>query len=68
MQGIDLTVLLAEPGDSFCAAPEFKLQEAKNFVVQAYYSSIGFCTPAALCVFMARPGKRPVALTSRCLR
>ena len=56
-------VLLAEPGDSFCAAPEFNLQEPENFVVQAYYSSIGFCTPAALGVFLARPGKRPVVLT-----
>jgi indolepyruvate decarboxylase len=59
----DAMILLAEPGDSFCAAPEFNLHEAENFVVQAYYSSIGFCTPAALGVFMARPGKRPVVLT-----
>ena len=59
----DGMILLAEPGDSFCAAPEFNLQEPENFVVQAYYSSIGFCTPAALGVFLARPGKRPVVLT-----
>ncbi len=59
----DGMVLLAEPGDSFCAAPEFNLQEPENFVVQAYYSSIGFCTPAALGVSLARPGKRPVVLT-----
>ncbi len=59
----DRMILLAEPGDSFCAAPEFNLQEPENFVVQAYYASIGFCTPAALGVFMARPGKRPVVLT-----
>jgi len=59
----DRMILLAEPGDSFCAAPEFNLQEPENFVVQAYYSSIGFCTPAALGVFLARPRKRPVVLT-----
>jgi TPP-dependent 2-oxoacid decarboxylase len=59
----DRMILLAEPGDSFCAAPEFIIDEAENFVVQAYYSSIGYCTPAALGVAMARPHKRPVVLT-----
>ncbi len=59
----DRMILLAEPGDSFCAAPEFLIDEAENFVVQAYYSSIGFCTPAALGVGLARPQKRPVVLT-----
>lgn len=59
----DHMVLLAEPGDAFCAAPEFHIEEAENFIVQAYYTSIGFCTPAALGVAMARPKKRPVVLT-----
>ncbi|MBI4861651.1 MAG: alpha-keto acid decarboxylase family protein [Candidatus Riflebacteria bacterium] len=59
----DQMVLLAEPGDAFCAAPEFHIEEAQNFIVQAYYCSIGFCTPAALGVSLARPGKRPVVLT-----
>jgi len=59
----DRMVLLAEPGDAFCAAPEFHIEEAENFIVQAYYSSIGYCTPAALGVAMARPDKRPVVLT-----
>jgi len=59
----DNMVLLAEPGDAFCAAPEFHIEEAENFIVQAYYTSIGFCTPAALGVAMARPKKRPVVLT-----
>jgi len=59
----DRMILLAEPGDSFCAAPEFIIDEAENFVVQAYYSSIGYCTPAALGVGLARPNKRPVVLT-----
>ncbi|MFH0762202.1 MAG: thiamine pyrophosphate-binding protein [Bacteroidota bacterium] len=59
----DQMVLLSEPGDSFCAAPEFNIEEAENFIVQAYYCSIGFCTPAALGVSLARPGKRPVVLT-----
>ncbi len=59
----DHMVLLAEPGDAFCAAPEFHIEEAENFIVQAYYTSIGFCTPAALGIAMARPQKRPVVLT-----
>lgn len=59
----DRMVLLAEPGDAFCAAPEFHIEEAENFIVQAYYCSIGYCTPAALGVAMARPDKRPVVLT-----
>jgi TPP-dependent 2-oxoacid decarboxylase len=59
----DSMILLAEPGDAFCAAPEFQIEEAENFIVQAYYSSIGYCTPAALGVALARPEKRPVVLT-----
>ncbi|MFA5848762.1 MAG: thiamine pyrophosphate-binding protein [Bacteroidales bacterium] len=59
----DQMVLLSEPGDSFCATPEFNIEEAENFIVQAYYCSIGFCTPAALGVALARPSKRPVVLT-----
>lgn len=59
----DNMILLSEPGDSFCATPEFHIEEAENFIVQAYYCSIGFTTPAALGVAMARPGKRPVVLS-----
>ena len=59
----DQMIVLAEPGDAFCAAPEFNIEEAENFIVQAYYSSIGYCTPAALGVALARPGKRPFILT-----
>ncbi|MFA6127630.1 MAG: thiamine pyrophosphate-binding protein [Bacteroidales bacterium] len=59
----DEMILLAEPGDAFCAAPEFHIEEAENFIVQAYYCSIGYCTPAALGVALARPRKRPVVLS-----
>ena len=59
----DQMILLAEPGDAFCAAPEFHIEEAENFIVQDYYCSIGYCTPAALGVALARPGKRPVILS-----
>ncbi|HNW72079.1 MAG TPA: thiamine pyrophosphate-binding protein [Bacteroidales bacterium] len=59
----DQLILLSEPGDSFCASPEFHIEEAENYIVQSYYCSIGFCTPAALGVSLARPSKRPVVLT-----
>ena len=59
----DGMILLAEPGDAFCAAPEFHIEEADNFIVQVYYASIGFCTPASLGAGLARPDKRPVVLT-----
>jgi TPP-dependent 2-oxoacid decarboxylase len=59
----DETILLTEPGDAFCAAPDFDIEEAENFIVQSYYCSIGYCTPAALGVGLARPGKRPLILT-----
>jgi indolepyruvate decarboxylase len=59
----DRMILLAEPGDAFCAAPAFHIEEAENFIVQSYYTSIGYCTPAALGVSLARPQKRPVVLT-----
>lgn len=59
----DQMILLAEPGDAFCAAPEFNIEEAENYIVQNFYSSIGYCTPAALGVSLARPEKRPVILT-----
>jgi TPP-dependent 2-oxoacid decarboxylase len=59
----DSMVLLSEPGDAFCAAPEFQIEEADNFIVQSYYCSIGYCTPAALGVSLARPEKRPFILS-----
>ena len=37
----DDMVLLAEPGDAFCAAPEFHIEEAENFIVQTYYAPSG---------------------------
>jgi indolepyruvate decarboxylase len=59
----DNMVLLAEPGDAISAAPELNIDEADNFIAQAYYLSIGYCTPASLGVSIANPKKRPVVLT-----
>ncbi|MEI8004718.1 MAG: thiamine pyrophosphate-binding protein [Bacteroidota bacterium] len=59
----DDMILLSEPGDAFCATPAFHIEEAENYIVQSYYTSIGYCTPAALGVALARPSKRPVILS-----
>ncbi|MEI8078948.1 MAG: thiamine pyrophosphate-dependent enzyme, partial [bacterium] len=59
----DDMILLVEPGDAVCAAPDLYIEEAENFIAQAYYLSIGYCTPAALGVSLARPRKRAVVLT-----
>ena len=58
----DDMVLMAEPGEAICTAPYLHVEEAENFIVQAYYCSIGYCVPAALGVSLARPDKRPVVL------
>lgn len=59
----DDMVLLAEPGDAICAVPELQIEEADNFISQAYYLSIGFCTPASLGVTLANPSKRAIVLS-----
>ena len=59
----DNMVLLAEPGDAICAISEMEIEEANNFIVQAYYLSIGYCTPASLGVSLADKRKRAVVLT-----
>lgn len=58
----DDMILMVEPGEAFCTAPYLQVEEPENFIVQAYYCSIGYCVPAALGVSLARPGKRPVVL------
>ncbi len=59
----DSMILLVEPGDAFCAVPEFTIEEARHFIVQPYYASIGFCTPASLGAGLARPAMRPLVVT-----
>ena len=58
----DDMILMVEPGEAICTAPQLYIEEAENFIVQAYYCSIGYCVPAALGVSLARPRKRPVVL------
>ena len=58
----DNMILIVEPGEAICTAPYLQIEEPENFIVQAYYCSIGYCVPAALGVSLARPKKRAVVL------
>ncbi len=55
--------MIVEPGDSISAVEDLQIEEADNFISQAYYLSIGYCTPASLGVALAKPDKRAVVLT-----
>ncbi|MDQ1267048.1 MAG: hypothetical protein QG635_2201, partial [Bacteroidota bacterium] len=59
----DNMIILSEPGDSIAASSEMHIEEADNYIAQAYYLSIGYCTPASLGVAVAAPDKRVVVLT-----
>ncbi|MCC7278548.1 MAG: alpha-keto acid decarboxylase family protein [Chromatiaceae bacterium] len=58
----DSMILVSDIGDVICAVADMHIEEADNFLTQAYYMSIGYATPAALGVSLARPDKRPVVL------
>jgi len=58
----DKMILVSDTGDCICAAPDLYIEEAENFIAQAYYLSIGFALPATLGVALARPDKRAVLL------
>lgn len=55
-------ILLAETGDAIFAGSEIYIEEAENFLSQAYYLAIGYCLPATLGVCLARPDKRVLLL------
>ena len=56
----DQMILVCDTGDVICAATDLYIEEADNFIAQAYYLSIGFSLPAALGVALAKPGKRVI--------
>ena len=58
----DSMILVSDIGDVLCAVSDFHIEEPENFMTQAYYTSIGYATPASLGVSLARPAKRPVVL------
>ncbi len=58
----DEMILLSDTGDAICATAGFYIQEADNFISQAYYLSIGYALPATLGAAQADPSKRTVLM------
>lgn len=58
----DSMILVSDIGDVLCAVADMHIEEAENFLTQAYYMSIGYSVPASLGVAVARPDRRPVVL------
>ena len=58
----DGTVVIADVGDALFGATELTTRGKTEFISPAYYTSMGFATPAALGVHVARPGARVVAI------
>jgi indolepyruvate decarboxylase len=58
----DQKILVCDTGDCICAATDLYIEEADNFISQAYYLSIGYSLPATLGVSLARPDKRVINL------
>ena len=54
------SLVLADTGDSICAAAHLYLPEGSRYLCQGYYMSIGYTLPAALGVKLAAPEYRPV--------
>lgn len=56
----DQKILVCDTGDVICAAADLYIEEADNFIAQAYYLSIGYSLPATLGVALAKPEKRVI--------
>lgn len=58
----DKTIVIADVGDALFSASELVTRARTEFISPAYYTSMGFATPAALGAGMGRPELRVVAL------
>jgi indolepyruvate decarboxylase len=58
----DDTAVIADVGDSLFAATELVIRQKTEFLSPAYYTSMGFATPAALGVCTANRNERVVAV------
>jgi indolepyruvate decarboxylase len=56
------TVVVADIGDALFAATELTTHQRTDFISAAYYTSMGFGTPAALGAMMARPDARVLVI------
>jgi len=54
------SLVLADTGDSICAAAQLYLPAGSKYICQGYYMSIGYTLPATLGVKLASPEYRPV--------
>lgn len=57
----DMTVV-SDVGDCLFAAVELRVHQRTQFLASAYYTSMGFATPAALGAQIARPDRRSLIL------
>jgi indolepyruvate decarboxylase len=58
----DKTIVIADVGDALFASSELVIRGQTQFIAPAYYTSMGFATPAALGAKMARPDLKVIAL------
>jgi indolepyruvate decarboxylase len=58
----DDTIVIADVGDALFASTELTTRNRTEFLAPAYYTSMGFATPAALGVQVARPEARVIAI------
>ncbi len=58
----DNTMVIADVGDSLFAATDLVVKQRTEFISPAYYTSMGFGTPATLGALTARPDLRAVLL------
>ena len=55
-------VVVCDVGDCLFAAVELRVHERTEFLASAFYTTMGFGTPAALGAAVARPDRRPLVL------
>ena len=58
----DQTIVISDIGDALFSSTELTTHGRTEYVCPAYYTSMGFATPAALGTGFARPGMRTVAI------
>ncbi len=58
----DRTIVIADVGDALFASSELVIRGQTEYISPAYYTSMGFATPATLGAKMARPDLKVVAL------
>ncbi|MFN3190831.1 MAG: alpha-keto acid decarboxylase family protein [Aureliella sp.] len=55
-------IVVADIGDSLFASTELKVHERADFISPAYYTSMGFATPATVGACLAKPDQRVITI------